>query len=294
MTGVRISSESVADVSLATDASVYYRERINMFDIFMNTYIYKATQRTVNDRKKEFNELIRRMNATGGGYILVTSSSGHDSDVSGWVGRIESVVCVQFISTEEYKTKWAGCTGGNIRAKLTDGRVIDLYDPKKLYSDCIATPSNELREEMRKYQEYSRDEGFDYKATFYVQSDYQDMAELDKALKEEDKRRAQVAQWRKEDAEKEARATAQARERDVQQRAAADEVRSRLDNMFGGQAGNSGASNSNSSYDQKVYNIIECECGQQIRYPLNMGTVTFACPRCSRKYKLFTGVATCN
>lgn len=258
-----------------------------MFDIFMNTYIYKASQRTVNDRKKEFNELLRRMIATGGGYILITSSSGHDSDVSGWVGRIESVVCVQFISAEEYKTKWAGCTGGNIKAKLTDGRIIDLYDPKKLYSDCIAVPSDELREEMRKYQQYSGDEGFDYKATFYVQTDYRDMAELDKALKEEDKRRAQVEQWRKESAEKEAWAAAQARERDAQQRAAADEARNRLDNMFGGQARNSGAGNQ--SYDQKTHNIIICECGQQIRYPLNMGTVTFTCPRCSRKYKLFTG-----
>lgn len=55
--------------------------------------------------------------------------------------------------------------------------------------------------------------------------------------------------------------------------------------MFGGQ--NSGADNR--GYDQNTHNIIICECGQYIRYPLHKGTVVFTCPRCSRKYKLFTG-----
>ncbi len=257
-----------------------------MFDIFMDTYIYKAGQLTVSDRKKEFNELIHRMNVSGGGYILITRTSGHDSDVSGWVGRTNSVICVQFLSTTEYKDKfWTGHTGGNITAKLEDGRIIELYDPRRLDEDCLAAPSDELREELDKYDYQGADDVIHHSAVFYVKNDYRDMAALDKALKEEDQRRAQNEQWRKEREAQKAQYEAQARERDAQQRASADEVRSRLDSMFGGQ--NSGADNR--GCDQNTHNIIICECGQYIRYPLHKGTVVFTCPRCSRKYKLFTG-----
>ena len=175
---------------------------------------------------------------------------------------------------------WGKHSGGNIIVKLEDGRTVNLYDPQKMdEANSSVMLSPEILAELEKNQLFSPGlaEMAPYQAEFYKKDDMNDMSSLNYTLRKADELRKNIEENRRKlKLEEEAnRRAAELHRKEVEQ------TQERLNDMFGGQSRNTG-----SQQQPTGFGVLRCECGQQIRYPLNKGRIKFTCPKCKRQHTI--------
>ena len=230
-----------------------------------------------SDDIRRFKGDLEQINSAGEGYIVVKKKSRLESDPTGWC----SLVIAQKVSVIPYTTNFFGKhSGGNIIVKLEDGRTVTLYDQQKMdEANSAVRLSPEILAELEKNQLYSPGLADDlpFQAEFYKKDDSRDMSSLSYIMKVTEERRKAAEESRKK-LQKEEEASRRAAE---QHRKEVEQTRERLNDMFEGQSQNTGE-----QQRPNDFGVLICECGQQIRYPLNKGKIRFTCPNCSRQYTI--------
>ena len=207
----------------------------------------------LHDKKSYFDYFIENMNAlkqAGPGYIFITKYTWHEkTDFSGKSIDDESSIVVKLISVVPPTKGFWKNTPGSVTVQMTDGTVVPLFDPvileKGRAGDLVngnwrsstgprADTSYAIDAELEKY---SRGKFYpqlhETYARFYSENDYKDMAELNKLVQEENKRRANLEKAKRESAAREAQFAAEQKAKDDALRSGAAQIADQFNKMFG-------------------------------------------------------------
>ena len=137
---------------------------------------------------KAHNQLLEKIQATGG-YIVIESE--FDTEWGDEDYHFYSMIFGKLAAVERWRERLIkGPSGGNIYIKLTDGRIIPVYDDRELtYYNRVC--SKDAKAELDKYSYKSSDYDYWYRDhfTFYSARDDEDIAEFNRIMEKEEERR---------------------------------------------------------------------------------------------------------
>lgn len=201
---------------------------------------------TYSSHQEELRDQINKMNQQGEGYLWITLVIRYTSGDENCIAKPSHIVA-KAVSAIPPRRGLFGGQRAEVTVQLTDGRKVPLYDAADMkYTNRFygqngkyASPSKEIMDELKKYcySSIDKDDALACEVFYYAQNDPEDMAELDKLMQDEKKRREEYeAEMKKRAAEADKQKEEQKRQlekREMEMQAAAKRASEQLRDIFG-------------------------------------------------------------